>query len=238
MSRSSIARHAALVIATVAGVCGLSSTAAGQRRAPRSPPPAPSQARPRFAFGPTPTRPTPPATPYPGATVTDRRFYGQRFPGSVRGRRNGAGRGGGFPIDGYGYAYGYDGVAGYDVYDPYDMYGRPLRSGYDPAAPQAAPQSDFPMGTTPDLSGSPYVVIDGGTMVVNFGNGDRRAVPSCGSVEKASTPEGQPRTIFYRPPAYSLVLRAGQRGQVLGRPAAGARVCYTLDSLGRIALAY
>jgi hypothetical protein len=121
----------------------------------------------------------------------------------------------------------------------YDTNGRPLSSAYDAqAAAPMTPSGDYGGGATPDLSGSPYTVIDGGTMVVDFGNGDRRAVPSCASVEKASTPDGQPRTIFYRPPAYSLVLRAGQRGQVLGRPTAGARVCYTMDAYGRVVLAY
>jgi hypothetical protein len=57
-------------------------------------------------------------------------------------------------------------------------------------------------------------------------------------VTSASTPDGQPRTLFYRPPAYQLILRAGQRGQVLGRPSAGARVCYKSDAYGRVVLDY
>ncbi|HET9011284.1 MAG TPA: hypothetical protein VFN38_05680 [Gemmatimonadaceae bacterium] len=57
-------------------------------------------------------------------------------------------------------------------------------------------------------------------------------------MEQASTPDGQPRTLFYRPPVYGLVLRQGQRGQVLGRPTAGARVCYTSDAYGRVVLDY
>jgi hypothetical protein len=57
-------------------------------------------------------------------------------------------------------------------------------------------------------------------------------------VDAASTPDGQPRTLFYRPPAYQLILRPGQRGQVLGKPTAGARVCYTNDAYGRVVLAY
>ena len=222
MKRLSIARRAALVVAA-AGACGLSSTAAAQRTTPRP------------ALGPNPTPPAPPSMPYPGATViADPHIYQQ--PRGVRPGRGHHGQGAFgqapvyYPMVGYGSAGGV-----------YDTNGRPLWSGYDAqqGAPmgQAAPQGDFP-AATPDLSGSPYTVIDGGTMVVDFGNGDRRAVPSCASVEKTSTPDGQPRTVFYRPPAYSLVLRAGQHGQVLGRPTAGARVCYTMDAYGRTVLAY
>ena len=234
MSRLSIARRAALVVVAAAGLCGLSFTAGAQRTTPRP------------ALGPTPGPPVPAASPYPGATVTvdqrafeqERLFLLQLLERRGRGRHNQAG--GFVPASGYypgaygGYGYGSAGAV-------YDVNGRPLWNGYDAQPQQTAPmvpQSDFPTGITPDLSGSPYVVIDGGTMVVDFGNGDRRAVPSCGVVEKASTPDGQPRTIFYRPPAYSLLLRPGQRGQVLGRPTAGARVCYTMDGYGRTVLAY
>lgn len=219
MSRLSIARRAALVVAAALGVGGIASTAAAQRTTPRP------------ALGPRPVPPAP-TSPYPGATVIvdPRVFLGQE----PRFRRRGHHNLGAFaqspvyyPTGGYG---GGGGV--------YDTNGRPLWSGNDapPAAPMAPPNEYA--GTTPDLRGSPYSVIEGGTMVVDFGNGDRRAVPSCASVEKASTPDGQPRTVFYRPPAYALVLRAGQRGQVLGRPAAGAKVCYTTDSFGREVLAY
>jgi hypothetical protein len=223
MSRLSIARQTALVVAAI-GMCGVSSTAAAQRTTPRP------------ALGPTPAPPAPPATPYPGATVIiDPRIYQQQPQPQHRGRQ---GRGyqnqGGYPqVPIYYPTVGYGSGGGV-----YDTNGRPLWNGYD--AQSAAPmtsQGEFP-AATPDLTGSPYTVIDGGTMVVDFGNGDRRAVPSCASVEKASTPDGQPRTIFYRPPAYALVLRAGQRGQVSGRPTAGARVCYTTDSYGRVVLAY
>jgi hypothetical protein len=219
MSRLSIARHAALVVVAAIGVGGVSSPAVAQRTTPRP------------ALGPNPVPPAP-TTPYPGATVTiDPRIYQQQRvfrPGRGHRHQNVYTQAPiYYPTVGYGSGGGV-----------YDTNGRPLWSGYDaqPAAPMTS-QGDFPPAT-PDLSGSPYTVIDGGTMIVDFGNGDRRAVPSCASVEKASTPDGQPRTIFYRPPAYSLVLRAGQRGQVLGRPTAGARVCYTMDSYGRTVLAY
>jgi hypothetical protein len=222
MSRLSLARRAALVVAGAIGLWGMPSTANAQRTTPRP------------ALGPPPTPPTPPSVPYPGATVTiDPRLFGQQ-PMFRQGRRHQQQRPGpGYYISAPVYypAVGYGGGV-------YDTNGRPLWSGYDaPMTAPTAPQNDFP-AATPDLSGSPYVVIDGGTMVVDFGNGDRRAVPSCAAVEQASTPDGQPRTLFYRPPAYALVLRPGQRGQVLGRPAAGARVCYTADTYGRIVLAY
>jgi hypothetical protein len=219
MSRLSLARRAALVVAGVVGLWGMPSTASAQRTTPRP------------ALGPRPTPPTPPAVPYPGATVTiDPRWYGQqRF--SRQSRRYPQQPGSGYYVAPVYYpTVGYGGGV-------YDTNGRPLSSYDAPAMAPTAPQNDFPTAT-PDLSGSPYVVIDGGTMVVDFGNGDRRAVPSCAAVEQASTPDGQPRTLFYRPPAYALVLRPGQRGQVLGRPAAGARVCYTADAYGRIVLAY
>jgi hypothetical protein len=242
MSGSSLARRAALVVAGAVGLFGVSSTAAAQRPTPRQ------------AQGPTPTPPTPPATPYPGATVTiDQRFFGQQA-FSRQDRRRERERTFFIPIPLYYPSGGYGGGV-------YDTNGRPLSSYLDGPATQAAPagaygptgsagpagspwpmgsatpQNDFP-AATPDLSGSPYVVTDGGTMVVDFGNGDRRGVPSCAKVEEASTPDGQPRTLFYQPPAYALVLRAGQHGQVLGRPTAGARVCYTTDAYGRVVLAY
>jgi hypothetical protein len=225
MSRLSIARHAALVAAI--GVCGLSSTAAAQRTTPRP------------ARGPDPV-PARPSTPYPGATVYVDQWAYTHQPGVRQGRphRNRGNFGNVvqtpvyYPVEAYGSAGGV-----------YDTNGRPLWAGYEAqaAAPSMAPagyQGDggFPAGT-PDLSGSPYAVIDGGAMVVDFGNGDRRPFPSCGAVEQASTPDGQPRTIFYRPPAYALALRPGQRGQVLGRPAAGAKACYRLDQYGRTVLA-
>jgi hypothetical protein len=196
----------------------------------------PSQAQrphPTPGFGPPPTPPAPPSTPYPGATVTiDPRWYGmqQHVPVQRRGQR-----GMQYPVSYYIPVPVYYPSGGYGGGTVYDTNGRPLSGGFEEPTP--APRYDVPPAT-PDLSGSPYVVIDGGTMVVDFGNGDRRAVPSCAAVESASTPDGQPRTLFYRPPAYALVLRAGERGQVIGRPAAGARTCYTNDTYGRVALAY
>jgi hypothetical protein len=90
----------------------------------------------------------------------------------------------------------------------------------------------------PDLSGSPYVALEGGVISVDFGNGDRRNVAACAQQAAESTPDGQPRTIFYSPQADGLILRAGSRGQVVGTPPAGAMICYGLDQYGRVALAY
>lgn len=220
MSSTSLPRRSALALIGALALAGAPSAVLAQR------------AHPRPALGPPPTPPSPPATPYPGATVTiDPRWY--VYPTvPQQGRRHQQQRSATYyvPVP-YPYypAAGYGGGGGV-----YDTNGRPLDSGFEAPAPV---QYDFP-AATPDLSGSPYTVIDGGTMIVDFGNGDRRAVPSCAAMEQASTPDGQPRTLFYRPPAYGLVLRPGQRGQVLGRPAAGARVCYTNDRYGRVALEY
>jgi hypothetical protein len=216
MSSISLAGRSVLVVAGMLALASVPSAASAQR------------ANPRPALGPPPTPPAP-TTPYPGATVTiDPRWYGyQPVPRPVRRHQQQSAYY--VPVPSYPYypASGYGGGV-------YDTNGRPLFSGFDAPAPV---QSDYP-AATPDLSGSPYAVIDGGTMIVDFGNGDRRAVASCAVVEQASTPDGQPRTLFYRPPAYGLVLRPGQRGQVLGRPTAGARVCYTNDRYGRVVLDY
>ena len=218
------AAGAALVVTVgVLGLAGASSTADAQR------PARPASA----AQGPTEPRPT---TPYPGASVIiDPRFYPQQpTPGPLR-RRHPSGHDVVYYIPvptGYPSYYpsaGYGGGGGV-----YDTNGRPLYTGFDAPAPT---QSEYPHGT-PDLSGSPYVVVDGGMMVVDFGNGDRRAVPSCVAQASQGTPDGRSRTIFYRPPADGVVLRGGQQGRVIGAPTAGARVCYTVDTYGRMVLDY
>jgi hypothetical protein len=91
---------------------------------------------------------------------------------------------------------------------------------------------------TPDLSGSPYAVTDEGMMVVDFGSGQRRAFPSCAAQADLRDPDGRPRTVFYQPTDYWMVLRAGQRGRVQGTPAANASACYAIDSVGRVVLRY
>jgi hypothetical protein len=138
---------------------------------------------------------------------------------------------------GYGYGYGY--ASGY-YGSPYgnsvsDANGRPLWSGYEnaPAAPSAGGY-----GYTPDLSGSPYVVSDEGMMVVDFTSGERRAFPSCAESADQRDPQGRPRTIFYRPPDYWMILRPGQRGRVRGDPPAGKAACYAIDSAGLVVLRY
>ena len=169
---------------------------------------------------------------YPGAYGTVQP-YSNGYPPSHGGRhgrqqQQGQYHAPGYPAYGGGYA---------PVYPEYvrwrrriDATGRPLYMLFEgtPQTQTSGPTMEYP-ASTPDLSGSPYVVIDGGTMIADFGNGDRRAVPACAVVTSASTPDGQPRTLFYRP-RYQLILRTGQRGQVLGRPSAGARVCYRSDA--------
>jgi hypothetical protein len=138
---------------------------------------------------------------------------------------------------GYGYGYGY--APGY-YGSPYgssvsDANGRPLWSGYDNAS--TAPSAGG-YGYTPDLSGSPYVVSDEGMMVVDYTTGERRAFPSCAESADQRDPQGRPRTIFYRPPDYWMILRPGQRGRVRGEPPAGKAACYAIDSAGLVVLRY
>ena len=116
-----------------------------------------------------------------------------------------------------------------------DVDGRPLGEAFEMQASREE-ASSFPV-YTPDLSGSPYVVIDGGAMVVDFGDGLRRTFASCAALSAESTPDGQPRTLFYRPPA-GIVFRAGRTGRVRGAPPAGANACYANDAYGRTELRY
>jgi hypothetical protein len=134
---------------------------------------------------------------------------------------------------GYGYAQGYYG-------SPYgssvsDANGRPLWSGYENPSTEASTGGS---GYTPDLSGSPYVVSDEGMMVVDFTSGERRAFPSCAQSADQRDPQGRPRTIFYRPPDYWMILRPGQRGRVRGDPPAATPACYAIDSAGLVVLRY
>lgn len=115
----------------------------------------------------------------------------------------------------------------------YVAYGRGAPAGVG----TMGPMSGAP-GYTPDLSGSPYVVISGGMMLADLPDGERRAFPSCAALEAARGPDGRPRTIFYQPTEYGLVLREGQRGRVQGTPPAGTNACYGIDSFGRVALQY
>lgn len=137
------------------------------------------------------------------------------------------------PGYGYGYAPGaYYPAPAYYGSGVYDANGRPLYVGTEPAGQQES------FSYTPDLSGSPYSVTDEGMMVVDFANGERRAFPSCADAVDARDPQGRPRTIFYQPTDYWMVLRPGQRGRVQGTPPAGAQACYAVDSAGRVVLRY
>jgi hypothetical protein len=140
-------------------------------------------------------------------------------------------------------AYYYPNPYAYAPYYPQyvgvnDVNGVPLASYFSPT-PYGAPATP-PVGPTsvPDLRGSPYVVIESGAMVVDFGNNDRRTVPACAAMAAAETPDGEPRTVFYTPPADGVVLHPGSRGRVLGAPGAGAKACYEVDQYGRMVLDY
>ena len=214
-------RSALVVIAGALGIIGASATAVAQRA------PHPGLAA-QPADAPRPT------TPYPGASVIiDPSWYSrQPVPRPLHRHQQSAAVVVYYvPVPS---GYGYYPQGGYGGGGVYDTNGRPLSSGFDAPAPTPY---EYPAGT-PDLSGSPYVVIEGGMMVVDFGNGDRRAVASCAALASTGTPDGQPRTLFYRAPVDGLVLRAGQRGRVIGTPTAGARVCYTADTYGRMVLDY
>lgn len=137
---------------------------------------------------------------------------------------------------GYGYGYGYaPGTYGAPYASPVsDVNGRPLYSSGDETTAAAAPAGSY--GYTPDLSGSPYVVSDEGMMVVDFSNGERRAFPSCAESADQRDARGRPRTIFYRPPDYWMILHPGQRGRVRGDPPTGTAACYAIDSQGLVRL--
>ena len=207
-------------LGVLAGTMGIVGSAGAQRSQPRvgyaaPPPPPPPQM----------------TTPYPGATVTiDPRLYQSR-PVRPPSRRHEQPTRVVYVLP---YDAGYYPSSSYGVGTVTDANGRPLSAGMD-APPPAGDGYGF---GTPDLTGSPYVAIEGGAMVVDFGNGDTRTIPSCAAQASALTPDGQSRTIFYRPGSEGVILRAGQRGRVQGMPAAGARVCYTTDAYGRMALAY
>jgi hypothetical protein len=93
-------------------------------------------------------------------------------------------------------------------------------------------------GYTPDLSGTPYVVVADGMMLADMPNGEQRSFASCAVQSAQRDPGGKPRTIFYSPSAYGLVLREGQQGRVQGTPPAATKACYGIDQFGRVALLY
>jgi len=195
-----------------------------------------AQHKPRIATAARPA-PQPPqmTVPYPGATVTVdpqlyQLWYQQRFPqGRQMGqhRREQRGDQGYYPpAVSYPYPY-YPYVSGGVT----DANGRPLYI-EEPAPTQGG--YGYGLGT-PDLSGTPYVADANGAMVVDFGSGVR-TVPSCAAQSAERAPNGQPRTIFYQPASGGVVLRAGQRGRVIGVPPVNANACYTVDQYGRMAV--
>lgn len=195
------------------------------------------RSQPRPGLGAPEPPPSAPTIPYPGANVTfDPRLsvvprQGVRH--RALPRRSSAPVvvyvvpvpvGGGYHDDGYGYgvAPARGGV--------YDTNGRPMSSvGFD-----AAPALDAAPSYTPDLSGSPFVIVEGSAMLVSFPTGERRTFPACAQED----PDGRPRTIFYQGGPSGVVLRLGQRGRVLGIPATGVRACYAVDAWGRTVLEY
>lgn len=216
---------AALVVAGTCGILGVTSPALAQRSHPQV-----------GRAGSLPPSPSPLTTPYPGATVTvDPRWYGvQPFvqqPFQQHRRRQGV-----VPRSGSYYPQSASYVPYYpQYYGVNDVNGVPLAS-YFSSPP--APSAPMAPASVPDLRGSPYVVGEGGAMLVEFGRGDRRTVPACAAMAAAQTPDGEPRTVFYTPPADGVILHAGARGRVLGTPGAGAQVCYAVDEYGRMVLDY
>ncbi|MDB4881748.1 MAG: hypothetical protein JWL95_514 [Gemmatimonadetes bacterium] len=228
MDRSIRTARAALAIAGSVALLGSTSRADAQRPLPRIGVAAPSR----------PPRPVGQAAQPPiGSERNDPRWRNGPWSESQHARRqpNGGGRTVIYvPVPaGYGYGYsqqayypqgGYGGV--------YDANGRPLTAGVEPSMSGGA------YAYTPDLSGSPYTVTNEGMMVVDFDSGERRAFPSCANQEATRDPNGRPRTIFYQPTDYWMVLRPGQRGRVQGTPAGGVAACYAIDSLGRVVLRF
>ncbi len=204
--------------------------------------PASAQRKPRVATAASPP-PQPPqmTTPYPGATVTVdpqlyQLWYQQQYGRYPQGYPQGT------PLPQHRQhqrveSQGYYVPVPYPVYayPPYgggvtDANGRPL---YVETAPPPT-EGGYGLGT-PDLSGTPYLADANGAMVVDFGSGVR-SIPSCAAQSAERAPNGQPRTIFYQPAAGGVVLRAGQKGRVVGVPPAEAKACYTVDQYGRMAV--
>jgi hypothetical protein len=242
MTRSIRGAHVALAAATVLALAGVAPEAGAQQRGLRigvaaPPPPAPPAGQGVGLPGYYTQQQQPPRDP---------RWQSQGWNENQRGhqhqRRSGttvvyvpvpADYGYGYPpavypSNGY-YAPGYYAPRSYTGVT--DANGRPLTESLEPA-----PSESY--GYTPDRSGSPYTVTDESMMVVEFQSGERRAFPACAWQEQAHDPQGRPRTIFYQPQDYMLVLRPGQRGRVLGTPAAGVQACYAIDQGGRVVLRY
>jgi hypothetical protein len=217
----------ALIAAGVMSVLA-AAPAAAQRRAPRvgvaaSPPPENATGRAGYPAG-SHAEGDPR---WPG----DPRWRTNEWSGNRRGPQNPRGSTIVYvpvPIGGYGYSY--DGYYAPRAGQVYDATGRPLSASYEQAP------ASIGYGYTPDLTGSPYAISDEGMMVVDFPSGERRAFPSCAGQSDLRDPQGRPRTIFYQPTDYWMILKPGQRGRVHGEPAANAKACYAIDSAGRVVL--
>ncbi|MFL5605799.1 MAG: hypothetical protein ACJ8AD_05075 [Gemmatimonadaceae bacterium] len=228
-----MSRSAFVLVAGALGVISASSAADAQIRRQAT-----AQAAQPAAQTPPPRRPTPLPV-YPSGSGMRIGYAGER--GQGRGQFQGQFRQHRqrfappvvyYPVPSYGYGNGY---APYGCGSSVcDVNGNPVMRGFD----EPGQNQMLSPAAVPDLSGSPYVALEGGVIFVDFGNGDRRNVPACAQQASSSTPDGQPRTIFYTPPADGLILRAGSRGRVIGTPPAGALMCYGLDQYGRVALAY
>jgi hypothetical protein len=126
----------------------------------------------------------------------------------------------------------------------YDANGVPLSASFGPGVEEPPPSVTYSgynaptySGYTPNLTGSPYVITDEGMMAVDFRDGTRRAFPSCAAQGDLRDPKGRPRTIFYHQTDYWMILRPGQQGRVQGeQPAANAKACYAIDSMGNVVL--
>ena len=218
MASSSWTRSAAVACLGVAALVVVSSPAAAQRKpriATAAQPPAPPPAMYPF-FGVTDLRTAP--APRQHVDHSQRRHDGDRAPVVIY-----------VPVPVYGpspYAEQPGRV--------YDTSGRPLYGPgeFDPATNYA------PAVGTPDLSGSPYTTTEGGVMVVAFANGVRRSVPACAAEGLQKTPDGQPRTVFFQSASAGVILPAGDSGRVRGEPGGAEHVCYTIDSFGRLVLAF
>ena len=196
-----------------------------------------SASRRGIAVEPEPIVRTMPYSPYPGASVTiDPRGQPPRVP--ARHHRYSPYDGGTtvvyvpVPVPYDGDEYPRSGRAAYpsgSYGGAYDVNGRPLSIGFS-----TVPARDAVPSYTPDLSGSPYIVVENGAMLVDLPNGERRSVPSCAMQSASRDPDGRARTIFYQPSEYGLVLREGSTGRVQG--SSEGSVCYGLDSFGRVTL--
>lgn len=229
MSVTTRAVHTAVVVAGMLGIPGTSATAVAQRyqhNEPRASQPARAYAAPPRSVRPAQSRPR------IGMAVEPRRNVDQRSASTLNRDQRVSPR----------HRFGRVSAPAIVYYVPvpsggggvYDTDGRPLYAAYEM---EVARQSASPI-SVPDLNGSPYAVTEGGAMVVDFGDGYRRTVPSCAVEAAAATPDGHPRTIFYQGPSDGIILRAGSTGRVRGTPAGSANVCYAVDAYGRTELRY